>query len=242
MSILNRNEIRRLEKAAKSKDKTKLKEWAEQFENQIILALDKVYNQEIQNSIDNMLIAILYSLYYSEETYIKKENIAEFMNDLFVTIDLYRTGEYTANEFKQQLEKVGVLLTNTYDYNYIYKKYTDILDNDLVNFLKQKHRKIITICGNNKYTDIILEKQKELTLQGNMVFTNGCLSNTDDLDDADKSNLNKLQKDEILISDVVYIINVDGEVGVATKSKIEFAKEHNKEIVYMCEPKDKEVK
>ena len=34
-------------------------------------------------------------------------------------------------------------------------------------------------------------------------------------------------------SDAIYVVNKDGYIGESTKSEIEFAKEHNKEIMYL---------
>ena len=61
-SLLNRNEIRRLEKAAREKDKKHLLEWAIQFEDSIRRIFEKEYQDEIQTSVDNFMIAVAYTL------------------------------------------------------------------------------------------------------------------------------------------------------------------------------------
>lgn len=127
-SLLNRNEIRRLEKAAREKDKKHLLEWARRFEDSIRRIFEKEYQDEIQTSIDNFMIAVAYTLYFSEETVIKdKKDVGEFMSDLFSTLDLYRTGEYNPQEYKDILNKVGVFF-DEYDYSKLYKNKLDKLD------------------------------------------------------------------------------------------------------------------
>ena len=152
MSILNRNELRRLEKAAREKDKKHLMDWAVQLEAQIASQLKRTmeqnYQTEIQNSIENLLTATAYALLFSEETVLNKDSLGDFMADLFTTIDMFRTGEYTPDEYRDIISKEGVEL-DKYDSDQIYKKYLNILDTELVKFLKTKPRKIITICGNS---------------------------------------------------------------------------------------------
>ena len=127
-SLLNRNEIRRLEKAAREKDKKHLLEWAIQFEDSIRRIFEKEYQDEIQTSVDNFMIAVAYTLYFSEETVIRdKKDVGEFMSDLFSTLDLYRTGEYNPQEYKDILNKVGVFF-DEYDYSKLYKNKFDKLD------------------------------------------------------------------------------------------------------------------
>ena len=163
-----------------------------------------------------------------------KENIADYMADLFSTLDMYRTGEYTPKEYIDILKEVGVTI-DAYDSDRIYKKYLNIFDTDLVRFLKSKHRKIVTICGSSKFKDEILQANQDLTLLGYMVFIDGVFAHADNVDlyEEEKKQLDDLHKEKILISDAIYVVNKDGYIGESTKSEIEFAKEHNKEIMYL---------
>ena len=49
------------------------------------------------------------------------------MSDLFSTLDLYRTGEYNPQEYKEILNKAGVFF-DEYDYSKLYKNKLDKLD------------------------------------------------------------------------------------------------------------------
>jgi len=40
-------------------------------------------------------------------------------------------------------------------------------------------------------------------------------------------------EEKIKLSDAIFVVNVNGYIGNSTKSEIEFAKEHNKEILYL---------
>ena len=67
---IDKNEVRRLEKAAREKDKRKLLDWAVQFEGQIRNELDKQYEEEyhknLLDAIDNFCIAIAYTVHFCE--------------------------------------------------------------------------------------------------------------------------------------------------------------------------------
>ena len=178
-SLLGREEIRRLQKAARDNNKQKLTDWVYQFEGQIDTLIRKSYEQhyedEIANSVSNFLTAVAYTAYFSEENYVDKNNIADYMADLFVTVDMFRTGEYTPQEYREELEKCGVTI-DEYDYNKIYKDYINTIDNSLVSFVKHNNRKIVTICANREFRNEIEELQQDLTVQGYFVFIDGVYS------------------------------------------------------------------
>ena len=237
-SLVSREELRRLEKAAREKDKTKLIDWIRSFESQLDNKYrhdyEKAYQIEVNNTIQNTFSAIVYALYFSEETYIDKENIADFMADLFVTLDMFRTGEYTPQEYKEILEKERVCIDD-YDADLIYKKYLNIFDNDLVKYLKGEHRKIITVVGSKKFNKDINYISTNLTIQGNLVFSSA-LNFPEGADDILKEEgfwIEEAMKDKILISDILYVCNKNKYIGETVKSYIDYAKEHNKEIKYL---------
>ena len=130
-SLLDRNEIRRLEKAAKDKNKIKLAEWASQFEDSVRRELDgrykKYYEDAMSEGIDNFLISIAYTVRFSETTHLSKKKLPEFMQDLFVTVDMYRRGEYTPIEYKTILEESGVFFDD-YQYQHISNPEKSIFD------------------------------------------------------------------------------------------------------------------
>lgn len=118
-SLVNRNEIRRLQKAAREADTKHLREWMISYENRLneIFRQDynKSYEEEVQLAIENFLTAIAYTLHYSEETSFQKEKLTSFMEDLFVTVNMFRTGEYKPEDYKEDLEKNGVFI-QVYNY------------------------------------------------------------------------------------------------------------------------------
>lgn len=107
-SILNKNEIRRLEKAAKDKNKDKLMEWAMQFEEQIAKHYEDYFKEELGISIDNFILTIVYTLHFNEVTKFGNKRISDFMGDLLETIDMFRRGEAVPDDYREQLKKEGI--------------------------------------------------------------------------------------------------------------------------------------
>ncbi len=131
---MDRNELRRLEKAARDKNKQKLFEWANQFETQLRNALDKEYEEkykkDLQNAIDIFSIAIAYTLHFSESIRLGAKRLPEFMEDLYVTVDMFRTGEYKPEDYKEELESCGIYIENAKygedNHNLLYNKYDEV--------------------------------------------------------------------------------------------------------------------
>lgn len=114
-TITTNNEIRRLEKAARDKDRKKLWEWAEQFENQIKKEYEAVMEEDLGNSIDIMCLALAYTLSFNEKTKFGVERLTDFLDDFFVTVDMFSIGEYSPEDYAKQLEKKGIYFDNIKD-------------------------------------------------------------------------------------------------------------------------------
>ena len=94
--------------------------------------------------------------------------------------------------------------------------------------------KVITLCGSTRFKDAFIEVQKRLTLEGNIVISVGCFGHAgDNFNEEQKIMLDDIHKRKIDMADAIYVINKDGYIGESTKSEIEYAIEHNKEIMFM---------
>lgn len=124
--LVNRDEVRRLEKAAREKDKKHLGDWINQFTDRIDVIMrqeyERIYQEEIQSSIQNLLLALAYTLHFSEEFNLGADKLPDFISDLLVTVDMFRTGEYKPEDYKEELEKVGIYLDLEFDYQKIYRE------------------------------------------------------------------------------------------------------------------------
>lgn len=125
---MNREELRRLQKAARDNNKNKLNEWASLLQEQIRVDVCKFYEEEyekvVQTTVDNMLTAMVYTIIYSEELNLKETDIPEFIKDLQSSIDQFRTGVYTPDEYKDIMIENGYEPV-VYKYSKLYEEHID---------------------------------------------------------------------------------------------------------------------
>ena len=96
--------------------------------------------------------------------------------------------------------------------------------------------KVITLCGSTRFKEQFLETQKRLTLDGNIVISVGLFGHSGDDEvwtDGTKEMLDNMHKRKRDMADAIYVINVGGYIGESTRSEIEYAMRHGKEILYL---------
>ena len=109
-SLFNRSELRRLEKAAREKDKMKLAEWAAQFEEQMRQEYEKKYQEEMGETIDNFILTIIYVLHYNESTRFGRKRLDSFMSDLLATVDNFNNKTYNPEDYRKELAEDGIIV------------------------------------------------------------------------------------------------------------------------------------
>ena len=102
---------------------------------------------------------------------------------------------------------------------------------------------VVTLCGSTRFKDEFMEAQKKLTLEGNIVISVGLFGHSGDREvweNMDEGTLTKtkemlddMHKRKIDMADSIYVINVGGYIGDSTRSEIEYAKAHGKEVHYL---------
>ena len=102
---------------------------------------------------------------------------------------------------------------------------------------------VVTLCGSTRFKDEFMEAQKRLTLDGNIVISVGLFGHSGDQEiweNMDEGTLTKtkemlddMHKRKIDMADSIFVINVGGYIGDSTRSEIEYAKNHGKEVKYL---------
>jgi argininosuccinate lyase len=136
---LNRDEFRNL----KSFSREQMEKWLQGYYNITYNSLRKefeaAYKDELDSSIQNFITAIAYTLHFNEDVHLSHDELSGFMDDLFVSVDLFRKGEYNPEDYREQLREDGIEIAK-YDYDRLYREkdapYKDAYDK-LVEFLKQ---------------------------------------------------------------------------------------------------------
>lgn len=95
-------------------------------------------------------------------------------------------------------------------------------------------RKVVTICGSVKFWGKMQEMHERLELENEYVVI-GLAPHVMERDftKEERDLLDRLHKEKIDISDAIFVVNVGGYIGNATKSEIEYAKKKGKEIMYL---------
>ena len=169
-SFINREEIRRLEKAAREKDKRHLSDWARSLEYRLSADMqkhyEKIYQEELAGAIDTFILTIVYTLYNDGNITIKKGKMPFFLDNLLKNIDHFRTGEAKKEDYEKYLTKDNIQIK---DYNYQHRV-TDIVV--VVATDENKTKKEQFIDELKKEHVIVLELDNTLTDNEKQIYKN----------------------------------------------------------------------
>ena len=150
---LNRDEYRTI----KGMSKEQMEKWLQGYYNVIYNNLRKefedAYKDELDSSIQNFITAIAYTLHYNEEVHLQRDELVSFMDDLFVSVDMFRRGEYKPEEYEEQLKEDGIEIAK-YDYDRLYR------EKDAP--YKEKYEKLVKFLEETKSKAKVIDEIKEL--------------------------------------------------------------------------------
>jgi len=95
--------------------------------------------------------------------------------------------------------------------------------------------RVVCLCGSTRFKDAFIAANRSETLEGRIVLSVGMFGHDEgiDMNGSIKVNLDELHKRKIDLADEVLILNVDGYVGSSTKSEIEYARRHGKQLRWL---------
>lgn len=112
LPMITRDDVRRLEKAAREKDKAHLTEFLKQYENQVAetyrIAYERKYEQMTNQFAAVFNLVFWYTLIFSEDTWVNKDNLKGFIDDFNVTYAMVGTGELSEIQMREDLKKEEV--------------------------------------------------------------------------------------------------------------------------------------
>ena len=96
--------------------------------------------------------------------------------------------------------------------------------------------KIITICGSLKFMAEVQTIAERLELEGNCVLSiTYPTKDKEDYTEEELEILGKLHKQKIIMSDAIYVVNINGYLGESTKSEISYARSIGKEVLSLVD-------
>ena len=140
---LNRDEYRTI----KGMSKEQMEKWLYNrnvaMYNSLRKEFNDAYKDELDSSVQNFITAIAYTLHFNDDTHLQNDELASFMDDLFVSVDMFRKGEYRPEEYRDQLREDGIEIAE-YDYDRLYREkdapYKEKYE-ELIKFIKETKSK-----------------------------------------------------------------------------------------------------
>lgn len=161
--MLTRDEYRKI----KSFSKDQMDKWLGYEKNIMYNTLRKEFNaaykDELDSSIQNFLIAIAFTLHFNEDIHLQKDELASFMSDLFVSVDLFRKGEYKPEEYEKQLKEDGITF-DKYDYDKLYREQREKYDKQIKWYQDKldKARDFLLVADNTLKSSLTQKELQEL--------------------------------------------------------------------------------
>lgn len=111
-SLFDTNELNRLQRCAKNKDKKEIVKWARDFELRLSELYHKRYKdyylQEYAERLKDIDTALLYTLHFGESTRFGNKRLKETMEDLGVVMKDMHNGQFKRSEYRDMLIKDGI--------------------------------------------------------------------------------------------------------------------------------------
>lgn len=150
---LSRDEFRSI----KGMSKEQMERWLQRYYNVTYNSLRKefeeAYKDELDSSIQNFITAIAYTLHYNEDVHLQHDELNSFMEDLFVSVEMFRKGEYNPEDYREQLREDGIEIAK-YDYDRLYR------EKDAP--YKEKYEKLVKFLEETKSKAKVIDEIKEL--------------------------------------------------------------------------------
>lgn len=108
------NEINRLHRAAKNKDKKEIIKWGQSFEYVVTNYYNDYYREkylsQYMEKLKDIDTALLYVLHFGEATSFGNKRLKSTMDDLSATVKGFYSGEFNRDEYRQMLKDDGIKL------------------------------------------------------------------------------------------------------------------------------------
>ena len=110
--MFNTNELNRLHRCAKNKDKKEIIKWGQEFEDRLNKKYYEIYKKQymiwLEETFKDLDVALLYTLHFNESTKFGNKRLKSVMDDLAVTMQGYYRKEFSRKEYNKMLEDDGI--------------------------------------------------------------------------------------------------------------------------------------
>lgn len=110
--MFNTNELNRLHRCAKNKDKKEIIKWGQEFEDRLNKKYYEIYKKQymiwLEETFKDLDVALMYTLHFNESTKFGNKRLKSVMDDLAVTMQGYYRKEFSRKEYNKMLENDGI--------------------------------------------------------------------------------------------------------------------------------------
>ena len=114
VKMFDTNELNRLQRCAKNKDKNELKKWGQDFEHRVNEKYYELYKKQyiiwLEETFKDLDIALMYTLHFNEYTKFGNKRLKSVMDDIAEALRGFYKKEFNREEYKKMLKEDGIKL------------------------------------------------------------------------------------------------------------------------------------
>ena len=114
VKMFDTNELNRLQRCAKNKDKNELKKWGQDFEHRVNEKYYELYKKQyiiwLEETFKDLDIALMYTLHFNEYTKFGNKRLKSVMDDIGEALRGFYKKEFNREEYKKMLKEDGIKL------------------------------------------------------------------------------------------------------------------------------------
>ena len=110
--MFDTNELNRLHRCAKNKDKKEIIKWGQEFEDRLNKKYYEIYKKQymiwLEETFKDLDVALMYTLHFNESTKFGNKRLKSVMDDLAVTMRGFYRKEFNRKEYNKMLKDDGI--------------------------------------------------------------------------------------------------------------------------------------
>lgn len=114
VKMFDTNELNRLQRCAKNKDKNEIRKWGQDFEHRVNEKYYELYKKQyviwLEETFKDLDIALMYTLHFNEYTKFGNKRLKSVMDDIAEALRGFYKGEFKREEYKKMLADDGIKL------------------------------------------------------------------------------------------------------------------------------------
>ena len=112
IKLFNTNELNRLQRCAKNKDKKEIIKWGKEFEDRLNKKYYELYKKQymiwLDETFKDLDTALMYTLHFNEQTRFGNKRLKSVMDDLGMTMRGFYRQEFNREEYNKMLKDDGI--------------------------------------------------------------------------------------------------------------------------------------